>query len=127
MDAQYDTMDGSLDEVLSTTTTGKADIGQKGGRHSLLEGEWTHLVSEGTNAQDLVPNPRASDLIALDYSLLDIYLFALQSRNHYYFSPISLVAFEKILQVLFGDDRKSMLGSYFSVLVILVLSPYGQV
>jgi hypothetical protein len=44
------TVDGSLDEVLSTTTIGKADMGQKGGRHSLLEGEWTHLVGEGTYA-----------------------------------------------------------------------------
>jgi hypothetical protein len=40
MDAKYDTVDGSLDEVLSTsTTTGKIDMGQKGGRHSPIEGE----------------------------------------------------------------------------------------
>jgi hypothetical protein len=43
------------------------------------------------------------------------------------FSPTSLVVFEKILKVLFGNDRKSMLGSCFSVLVILILSPYEQV
>jgi hypothetical protein len=30
MDAEYDTVDGSLDEVLSTTTTGKVGKGQKG-------------------------------------------------------------------------------------------------
>jgi hypothetical protein len=30
MDAEYDTVDGSPDEVLSTTTTGKAGIGHKG-------------------------------------------------------------------------------------------------
>jgi len=50
MDAEYDTVDGSPDEVLSTTTTGKASMGQKGGRHSPLEGEWTHLVGDGTCA-----------------------------------------------------------------------------
>jgi hypothetical protein len=33
MDAEYDTVDGSLDEVLSTTTIGKACMGLKGGRH----------------------------------------------------------------------------------------------
>jgi hypothetical protein len=43
-------MDGSSNEVLSTTTTRKAGIGQKGGRHSPLEGEWTHLVGEDTHA-----------------------------------------------------------------------------
>jgi hypothetical protein len=50
MDAKYDTMDGSSDEILPTTTTRKADMGQKGGRHSPLEGEWTHLVGEDTHA-----------------------------------------------------------------------------
>jgi hypothetical protein len=30
MDAEYDTMDGSVDEVLSSTTTGRASIDQKG-------------------------------------------------------------------------------------------------
>jgi hypothetical protein len=50
MDAEYDTVDGSSDEVLSTTTTRKADMGQKGGRHSPLEREWTHLVGEDTHA-----------------------------------------------------------------------------
>jgi hypothetical protein len=30
MDAEYDTVDGSPDEVLSSTTTGKIDMGQKG-------------------------------------------------------------------------------------------------
>jgi len=43
------------------------------------------------------------------------------------FPPISLVVFEKILQVLFGDERKSTSGGCFSVLVILILSPYGQI
>jgi hypothetical protein len=38
MDVEYDTMDGSSDEVLSTTTTRKAGMGQKGGRHSPFEG-----------------------------------------------------------------------------------------
>jgi hypothetical protein len=50
MDAEYDTVDGSSDEVLSITITRKAGMGQKGGRHSPLEGEWTHLVGEGTHA-----------------------------------------------------------------------------
>jgi hypothetical protein len=50
MDVEYDTVDESLDEVLSTTTIGKASMGQKEGRHSPLEGEWTHLVDEGTHA-----------------------------------------------------------------------------
>jgi hypothetical protein len=31
MDAEYDIVDGSLDEVLSTTTTRKVGMGQKGG------------------------------------------------------------------------------------------------
>jgi hypothetical protein len=30
MDVEYDTVDGSPDEVLSTTTTGKTGMGQKG-------------------------------------------------------------------------------------------------
>jgi hypothetical protein len=50
MDAKYDTMDGSSNEVLSTTTTKKADMGQTRGKHSPLEGEWTHLVGEDTHA-----------------------------------------------------------------------------
>jgi len=50
LDAEHDTVDGSSDEVLSTTTKRKAGMGQKGGRHSLLEGEWTHLVGESTHA-----------------------------------------------------------------------------
>jgi hypothetical protein len=67
MDVKYDTVDGSPDEVLSITTTGKAGMGQKGWRHSPLEGEWTHLNGDGTHALDLVPNPRASGLIALHF------------------------------------------------------------
>jgi hypothetical protein len=50
LDAEYEAMDGSSDEVLSTTTKRKASLGQKGGKHSLLEGEWTRLVGEGTHA-----------------------------------------------------------------------------
>jgi len=50
LDAYHDTMDGSSDEVLSTTTERKVGIGKKGGRHSPLEGEWTHLVSENTHS-----------------------------------------------------------------------------
>jgi hypothetical protein len=45
-------------------------------------------------------------------------LFALQFRNLCYLPPISL---ERTLQVLFGEDRKSMSGDYSSVLVILIL------
>jgi hypothetical protein len=97
-------------------------MGQKGGRHSSLEGEWTHLVGEGTHAKDLIHNPRTSGLIALQYSLHVISLFSLQFRNHYYLAPIFLVALEKILQVLFGEDKKSTSGDYFSVLVILIPS-----
>jgi len=43
-------MDGQLDEGLSTTTIGKAGMGQKGWSQSLIEGEWTHLVGEVTHA-----------------------------------------------------------------------------
>jgi hypothetical protein len=50
MDAEYDTVDGSSDEVLSTTTTRKTCMGQKGGKHSPFEGEWTDLVGEGPHA-----------------------------------------------------------------------------
>jgi hypothetical protein len=50
LDAKYDAVDGLSDEVLSTTTKRKANMGQKGGRHSPLEGEWTYLVGEGTDA-----------------------------------------------------------------------------
>jgi hypothetical protein len=50
LDAKYDTMDRSSDEVLSTTTKRKVGMGQKRGRHSPLEREWTHLVGESTHA-----------------------------------------------------------------------------
>jgi hypothetical protein len=69
----------------------------------------------------LVPNPTASGLIALHDFLLVISLFALQFRNHCYLPPISLVTLERTLQVLFGEDRKSMSGNCFFVLVILTL------
>jgi hypothetical protein len=45
-------------------------------------------------------------------------VLTVQSWNHYYFPPISL---ERILQVLFGEDRKSMSGDCFSVLATLSL------
>jgi hypothetical protein len=45
-------------------------------------------------------------------------LFALQFRNHCYLAHISL---ERTLQVLFGEDKKSLLGYCFSILVILIL------
>jgi hypothetical protein len=70
----------------------------------------------------MVPNPRALGLIALHYSLHVISLFALQFRNHCYLPHISHVALEKILQVLFGDDRKSKSGDCFFVSVILIHS-----
>jgi hypothetical protein len=50
LDEEHDTVDGSSDEVLSTTTKRKAGIGQKGGRNSPLEGEWIHLVGEDSHA-----------------------------------------------------------------------------
>jgi hypothetical protein len=50
-------------------------------------------------------------------------LFALQFRNHCYLPPISL---DRSLQVLFGEDRKSMLGDCFSVLVILMICLYSM-
>jgi hypothetical protein len=117
MDAKYDTVDRSSDEVLPTTTIRKAGMGKKEGRNSPIEGELTHLVGEDTHALDLVPNPRASGLIVLHYSLHVIYLFALQFRNHSYLPPISLIALEKILHVLFGDDKKSSLSNCLSILV----------
>jgi hypothetical protein len=43
-------VDGSLDEVLPTTTKRKASMGQEEGRHSPPEEEWTHLVSEDSHA-----------------------------------------------------------------------------
>jgi hypothetical protein len=71
----------------------------------------------------LVPNPRASGLIALLCFLHDIFLFALQSRNYYYFIPIVFsCCLEKLLQVLFGDYRKRTSSGCFSFLVILNLS-----
>jgi hypothetical protein len=50
LDAEHDTVDGSLDEILPTTTNRKAGMGQEEGRHSPLEGEWTHLVGEDIHA-----------------------------------------------------------------------------
>jgi hypothetical protein len=50
LDVEHDTVHGSSDEVLSTTTKRKVGMGQEEGRHSPLEGEWTHLVGEGTYA-----------------------------------------------------------------------------
>jgi hypothetical protein len=99
-------------------------MGQKGGRHLPLEGEWTHLVGESTHAMDLVPNPIASGSIALHDFLLVISLVALQFRNHCYLPPISLVTLEGTLQVLFGEDKKSMSDDCFSVLVILILHKF---
>lgn len=49
-DVELAEMDGKPVEGLSTTTTGKAGLGQKGWWHSPLEGEWTHLVGEVTHA-----------------------------------------------------------------------------
>jgi hypothetical protein len=49
------------------------------------------------------------------------YFFALQFQNHCYLPLISLVALERTLQVLFGEDRKSTSGDCFSILVILIL------
>jgi hypothetical protein len=65
LDAEHNTVDGSSDEVLPTTTKRKAGMGQEEGIHSPPKGEWTHLVDEDTHAKDLVPNPRASGLNAL--------------------------------------------------------------
>jgi hypothetical protein len=50
LDAEHDIVDGPSDEILPTTTKRKADMGEEGGRHSPLEGEWTHLVGEDTRA-----------------------------------------------------------------------------
>jgi hypothetical protein len=72
----------------------------------------------------LVLNPRASGLIALHDFLRFISFFALQFRNHCYLPSISLVALERTFQVLFGEDKKSMLGDCFSVLVILILHKF---
>lgn len=49
-DAEYDAVDESSDEVRSTTIKRKVGMGQKGGRHSPFEGEWTRLVGEGKHA-----------------------------------------------------------------------------
>jgi hypothetical protein len=50
LDAKHDAVDGSADEILPITTHRKAGLGQEEGRHSPLEREWTHLVSEGIHA-----------------------------------------------------------------------------
>jgi hypothetical protein len=50
LDVEHDTVDGSSNEILTTTIKRKASMGQEGGRHSPLEGEWTHLVGESTHA-----------------------------------------------------------------------------
>jgi hypothetical protein len=50
LDAEHDIVDGSSNEILPTTTNRKACMGQVEGRHSPLEGEWTHLVSEDVHA-----------------------------------------------------------------------------
>jgi hypothetical protein len=50
VDAKHDGVDGSTDKVLPTTTDRKAGLGQEKGRHSPLEGEWTHLVGEVSHA-----------------------------------------------------------------------------
>jgi len=64
LDAKHDGVDGSTNEVLPATTHRKAGLGQEEERHSPHKGEWTHLVGEGVHALDLVPNPKASSLIA---------------------------------------------------------------
>jgi hypothetical protein len=61
-------------------------------------------------------------LIALHDLLFVISLFALQFRNHCYLSPISLVTLKRNLKVIFGEDKKSMSGDYFFVLVTLIHS-----
>jgi hypothetical protein len=50
LDEKHDVVDGLADEVLPTTTHRKAGLGQEEGRDSPHEGEWTHLVHEGTHA-----------------------------------------------------------------------------
>jgi hypothetical protein len=50
LDAEHDTVDGSSNKILPTTTDRKAGMGQEEGRHSPFEGEWTHLVGEDVHA-----------------------------------------------------------------------------
>jgi hypothetical protein len=50
LDAEHDTMDGSSDEILATTTDRMVGMGQEEGRHSPLEGEWTRLVGDDIRA-----------------------------------------------------------------------------
>jgi hypothetical protein len=47
-------------------------------------------------------------------------VLVVQSWNHCYL-PLFVVSLERILQVLSGDDRKSMSDDYFSVLATLIL------
>jgi hypothetical protein len=63
-------MDGSSDEILPTTTDRKASMGQKEGKHSPHKGKWTRLTDDNYHAKDLVPNLKASGLIALHDLLL---------------------------------------------------------
>jgi len=71
LDAEHDGVDGSTNEYLPATTLRKAGLGQEE-EQSSHEGEQTHLAGSGVHALDLVPNPKASGLIArplLDYLL----------------------------------------------------------
>jgi hypothetical protein len=95
------------DAVLAATTYKKAGLGQEG--QSPHEGEQTLLAGSGSHALDLVPNPTASGLIAC-YFTWYICVLTMQSRNQFVLPPISL---ERILQILFGEDRKSRSSDCF--------------
>jgi len=65
----------------------------------------------------LVPNPKASGFIAWSFTCYIMCLLC-NLGTTVICPPISL---ERILQVLSGEDRKSMSGDCFSVLATLIL------
>jgi hypothetical protein len=98
------------DAVLPATTYRKACLGREG--QSPHEGEQIHLAGSGVHAQDLVPNPTASGLIACT-STCYICVLTMQSRNQFVLPPMSR---ERSFQVLIGEDRKTRSSDCFSVL-----------
>jgi hypothetical protein len=73
----------------------------------------------------LVPNPLISGLLALHWFLPVIFLHMPYILGTIFdLSPkFSFVVLRKILQVFYGDDRKSTSSGCFNILVVLNLSP----
>jgi hypothetical protein len=95
------------DDFIPATTHRKAGLDQEG--PSPHEGEQTYLAGSGVHAQDLVPNPVASGLIAY----FDV-IFAISELVVLCLCP--LYFFWRSLQVFNGEDRISRSSDYFSEL-----------